>query len=313
MQQSRPDCKGVAARDLPAPVLRPFTGRASPARGARGLLCGTEKEHGKMSVFPEAPSDSQGLVHQGLGFARAARGASPVARRETQFAHAWQRENLREPGLTGALDALLRAHDETGLSGRDEPRPVALDQQSATVAATAMQWLGTTQGFQFLADVLEAAGYRLVDAATGAVQTAGARFERCKREAMRERYQVEAVPNAAAGQPLRYHGTVDGITMATGASTAEEAVNDALSAMLNGVVIEQLILRLAACTAGHAAQQAHPIQVARYAERCLALADKALADLDVHAPEAARSRLETAAAEWRHQHAAPAEPLRQVA
>lgn len=266
-----------------------------------------------MSAFPDAPSDSQGLVHQGLGFARAARGASPVARRETQFAHAWQRENLREPGLTGALDALLRAHDETGLAARDAPRPVALDQQSATVAATTIQWLGSTQGFQFLADVLEAAGYKLVDASTGAVQTAGARFERCKREALRERYQVAAVPNAAAGEPLRYHGTVDGITLATGALSADQAVNDAVTAMLSGVVIEQLAVRLAACSTGHAAQQAHPTQVARYAERCLALADKALADLDVRAPEAARIRLQSAVADWRQRLPAPAEALRKVA
>jgi hypothetical protein len=232
-----------------------------------------------------------------------------------QFAHAWQRENLRDPGLTGALDALLRAHDETGLAPRESPRPVPLDQQSATVAATAMQWLGSAQGFQFLADVLEASGYKLVDTVTGAVQTAGARFERSKREAIRERYLIEAVPNAAAGQPLRYHGTVDGITLATGALSAEEALKDAVSAMLNGVVVEQLAVRLAACTTGHAAQQAHPTQVARYAERCLALADKVLADLDVRAQEPARTRLESAMAEWRHQHPAAAveQPLRKVA
>lgn len=268
-----------------------------------------------MSVFPDAPSDSQGLVHQGLGFARAVRGASPAARREAQFAHAWQRENLREPGLTGALDALLRAHDETGLAARDEPRPVALDQQSATVAATTIQWLGSTQGFQFLADVLEAAGYKLVDTTTGLVQTAGARFERCKREALRERYQIAAVPNAAAGEPLRYHGTVDGITLATGALSADQAVNDAVTAMLSGVVIEQLAVRLAACSTGHAAQQAHPTQVARYAERCLTLADKALADLDVRAPEAAQIRLQSAVADWRQRHpaAADTETLRKVA
>jgi hypothetical protein len=263
-----------------------------------------------MNPFADAPADSQGLVHQGLGFARAARGAGPAARREMQFAHAWQRENLREPGLTGALDALLRAHDESGLAPREAPRPVPLDQQSATVAATTMQWLGSTQGFQFLADVLEASGYKLVDAVTGAVQTAGARFERCKREAMRERYLIEAVPHAADNQPLRYHGTVDGITIATGAASAEQAVNDAVSAMLNGAVIEQLALRLSACATGHAARQAPPGQVARYADKCLALADKALADLDVRAPEPVRGRLHAAIAEWRRSNP---EPLRRVA
>jgi hypothetical protein len=268
-----------------------------------------------MSVFPDAPADSQGLVHQGLGYPRALRGASPVTRRELQFAHAWQRENLRESGLTGVLDALLRSHDEVGLASREAPRPVPLDQQSATVAATAIQWLGTTQGFQFLADVLEASGYKLVDAVSGAVQTAGARFERSKREAIRERYLVEAVPNAVEGQPLRYHGTVDGITISTGASCAEQAVNDAVGAMLNGAVIEQLALRLAACTTGHAARQAHPTQVARYAEKCLALADKALADLDVRAAEPLRGRLHGAIAEWRRHNPAPvlAESLQQVA
>jgi len=266
-----------------------------------------------MNLFPEAPADSQGLVHQGLAFARAARGAGPASRRELQFAHAWQRENLRDPGLTGALDALLRACDETGLASRDMPRPVPLDQQSATVAATTVQWLGTTQGFQFLADVLEAAGYKLVDAATGAVQTAGARFERCKREAIRERYTVAATPNAAENQPIRYFGTVDGITICAGVSSAEQAQNDAVSAMLNGTVIEQLALRLNACTTGHAARQASPEQVARYADKCLALADKALADLDVRAPEMLRSRLHSAIAEWRRHNPAPAEPLLKVA
>ncbi|HZR34375.1 MAG TPA: hypothetical protein VFA75_03290 [Nevskia sp.] len=266
-----------------------------------------------MHLFPDAPTDNQGLVHQGLAFARAARGAGPASRRELQFAHAWQRENLREPGLTGALDALLRACDETGLAARDAARPVPLDQQSATVAATTIQWLGTTQGFQFLADVLEAAGYKLVDAATGKVQTAGARFERCKREAIRERYSVGAAPNAVEGQPLRYHGTVDGITICAGAASAEQAQQDAVSAMLNGAVIEQLALRLTACTTGHAARQANPEQVARYADKCLALAGKALADLDVRAPEPLRNRLHGAMEEWRRRNPAPAEPLRKVA
>jgi hypothetical protein len=266
-----------------------------------------------MNLFREAPADSQGLVHQGLAYARAARGASPASRREMQFAHAWQRENLRDPGLTGALDALLRACDETGLAGRDAPRPVPLDQQSATVAATTVQWLGTTQGFQFLADVLEAAGYKLVDAATGTVQTAGARFERCKREAIRERYTVDVTTSSVEGQPIRYYGTVDGITISAGAASAEQAQHDAVSAMLNGAVIEQLALRLTACSTGHAARQASPDQVARYAEKCLALADKALADLDVRAPEQIRSRLHNAIAEWRRHNPAPAEPMRKVA
>ncbi len=266
-----------------------------------------------MNLFPDAPTDSQGLVHQGLAFARAARGAGPASRREMQFAHAWQRENLRDLGLTGALDALLRASDETGLAGRDAPRPVPLDQQSATVAATTVQWLGTTQGFQFLADVLEAAGYKLVDAATGKVQTAGARFERCKREAIRERYTVGATPNAIEGQAVRYFGTVDGITICASVDSAEQAQHDAVSAMLDGTVIEQLALRLTACTTGHAARQASPEQVARYADKCLALAGKALADLDVRAAETLRSRLHNAMEEWRRQNPAPAEPMRKVA
>lgn len=266
-----------------------------------------------MSCFPEAPADSQGLVHQGLAFARAARGSGPASRREMQFAHAWQRENLREPGLTGALDALLRAQDETGLASRDTPRPVPLDQNAATVAATAMQWLGTTQGFQFLADVLEAAGYKLVDAATGTVQSAGARFERCKRESIRERYTIDAVPNIVEGQPIRYYGTVDGITISTAASCAEQAVNDAVSAMLNGAVIEQLALRLTACSTGYAARQASPDQVVRYADKCLALARKALADLDVRVAEPIRGRLHNAITEWHRHNPAPAEPMRKVA
>lgn len=267
-----------------------------------------------MNHFPEVPTDSQGLVHQGLAYARASRGNGPASRREMQFAHAWQRENLRDPGLTGALDALLRAQDDGGLASREAPRPVPLDQQSATVAATTMQWLGTTQGFQFLADVLEAAGYKLVDATTGVTQTAGARFERCKRESMRERYVVDAVASIVEGQPLRYHGTVDGITISAGVSCAEQAMNDAISAMLNGTVIEQLALRLTACTTGYASRQASPDQVVRYADKCLALADKALADLDVRAQEPLRGRLHVAIAEWRRNNPpAQAEPLRKVA
>ncbi|HWY24643.1 MAG TPA: hypothetical protein VNX47_06975 [Nevskia sp.] len=271
-----------------------------------------ERNHA-ISRFPEAPADSQGLVHQGLGFTRAARGAGPASRREMQFAHAWQRENLREPGLTGALDAILRAQDEAGLASRDTPRPVPLDQHSATVAATTMQWLGTTQGFQFLADVLEAAGYKLVDATTGTVQNAGARFERCKRESIRERYTIDAVPNIVEGQPIRYHGTIDGITISTSASCAEQAMNEAVSSMLSGAVIEQLAVRLTACATGYAARQASPEQVVRYADKCLALAGKALADLDVRAAEQIRGRLHSAIAEWRRHNPAQAEPMRKVA
>ncbi len=263
---------------------------------------------------PEAPADAQGLVHRGLAYTRTAQATGPVSRRELQFAQAWQRENLRQSGLTGALDAMLRAQDESGLTSRDAPRPVPLDQNAATIAATAMQWLGSAQGFQYLADALEAAGYRLVDAATGVTQAAGKRLQRCKREAIRERYVIDATPNIVEDAPVRYYGTVDGTTVTSGVSTAEQAMADALSAMLNGKVLEQLALRLTACATGYAGRQANAEQVSRYAERCMTLADKALADLDVQAAEPARERLERAIAEWHRKNPAAAPlPMRKVA
>lgn len=269
-----------------------------------------------MNGMLETPADSLGLVHRGLAYARASRCASAASRRELQFAQAWQRENLRDAGLTGVLDALLRGQDEAGLSARDAPRPVALDQDAATVAATTVQWMGSAQGFQFLADVLEAAGYKLVDAASGTVQTAGARFERRKREAIRERYLIDAAPVFSENGPTRYCGTVDGTTMSSGAAHAEQAIHDAVSALLDGSVVEQLAVRLGACASGHVGRQASPEQIERYAERCAALAGKVLADLDVRAGEAARERLRRALMEWRRGHplpAAEAAPVRKVA
>jgi hypothetical protein len=264
----------------------------------------------------EAPADALGLAHRGLNYGRAARCGGPAARREQQFAQAWQRENLRDAGLTGVLDALLRGQDEAGLSAREAPRPVPMDQNAATVAATTVQWMGTTQGFKFLADVLEAAGYKLVDAATGTVQTAGTRFERRKREAIRERYLIDAAPVFSESGPTQYCGTVDGTTMSSGATHVERAIHDAISALLDGSVVEQLAVRLAACASGHVGRQASPEQITRYAERCAALAGKVLADLDVRASEANRERLRRALAEWRRGHPlqeAEAAPARKVA
>lgn len=262
----------------------------------------------------DAPADGLGLIHRGLNAKRAARCNSAAARRELQFAQAWQRENLRGGGLTGVLDALLREQDESGLGSREAPRPVPLDQNAATVAATTMQWLGTAQGFQFLADVLEGAGYKLVDAATGAVQTAGTRFERRKREALRERYLIDAAPQFSESGPTRYCGTVDGTTISSGAPHADKAIHDALTALLDGSVVEQLAVRLGACASGHTPPQASADQVTRYAERCVALAHRVLADLDVRANDAARERLRRAVADWRRGHPAEeSEPIRKVA
>jgi hypothetical protein len=257
----------------------------------------------------ELPPDHEGLAHQGLHYARAARGSGAASRRELLFAHAWLRENVRDPGLAGVLDVLLRHQDESGADARDAPRPLPLDQQTATAAATVMQWLGTAQGFQFLADVLEGAGYKLMDAATGAVQTAGSRFERCKREGVRERYLVDATPHIVEGAPTRYFGTVDGLAMSTAVSSAEQAEADAVTGMLKGTVVEQLAVRLTSCCNGLIGRQANPEQVARYAERCVTLAHKVLADLDVHATDQARERLRRVVSEWRHRHPVPLQAM----
>jgi hypothetical protein len=118
---------------------------------------------------------------------------------------------------------------------------------------------------------------------------------------------IDATPNIVEDAPVRYYGTVDGTTVTSGVSTAEQAMADALSAMLNGKVLEQLALRLTACATGYAGRQAN-------AERCMTLADKALADLDVQAAEPARERLERAIAEWRRKNPAAAPlPMRKVA
>lgn len=269
-----------------------------------------------MNRFPQAGTDRHGLLHRGLAFDKAAGRCGPVAGREMQFALAWQRENLRGAGLAGVLDVLLRAHDETGVASGSAPRPVPLDQAAASVAATTMQWLGSAQGFQFLTNVLEAAGYQLVGAAADAAAASAASAEQRRRDAVRERYAVKARQKFEEAGPVSYVGTVDGIAMSGGLPAADQAVADAVSNLCNGTVIEQLATRVEACVSGYAARQASPEQVLRYGVRCTALAERVLADADIAASTEARERLRRAISEWRRHNqgeAAAAADQRKVA
>lgn len=107
------------------------------------------------------------LDHSGL---HASRINHPSSELEKAFAEQWHEENdegKKWAGTTRVLDALLRKDGAPtrALSGFDD-RPYHFGepptQRDATVAATVVQWLGSTVGRCFLEESLERAGWKLI-------------------------------------------------------------------------------------------------------------------------------------------------------
>lgn len=95
------------------------------------------------------------IKHVGL-HARRLRDKGFSGMRERVFAEAWEKENSPPSFLNGGAGA------SQWLMHGDGVTPYAngeLTQEEATVAATVVQWLGTSCGFSFLEETLKKAGY----------------------------------------------------------------------------------------------------------------------------------------------------------
>ena len=98
------------------------------------------------------PPAAQDLVHRGLHHARTLHDLQYRDReREAAFATAWESANPHDPQLLAAMPPLV-----------SELIP-GCTQEQASAAATIVQWLGTTVGFEFLEQALSTAGYAIVD------------------------------------------------------------------------------------------------------------------------------------------------------
>lgn len=110
------------------------------------------------------PTEADKIVHRGLRYDRT-EGDFTQAIRERAFAEAWQRENDLNPRNYCLLWMLLSEQNdqEPGMYGlRGRKMLCEANQESATVAATVIQWLGSTVGWCFLENAVNAAGYELV-------------------------------------------------------------------------------------------------------------------------------------------------------
>lgn len=108
----------------------------------------------------EERKDNPCPQHRGLHIDRTI-GEFAQARRERALSTMWEQVNIPSPGVNngrGVLEGILRF--------REEPF-VPITQRDATVAATAIQWLGTNVGFSYLETALRDAGYKLVSVGEG--------------------------------------------------------------------------------------------------------------------------------------------------
>lgn len=89
---------------------------------------------------------------------------SPSGDREEAFIKLWDKENNPPSWLNGGIGILEHLlHRETDASAMDHRRFNGdLTQEEATNAATVVQWLGTSCGWDFLRQCVEACGHDLV-------------------------------------------------------------------------------------------------------------------------------------------------------
>lgn len=92
-------------------------------------------------------------MHQGLYHERLLplddKGNAHASEREQQFAKSWIAANAQKQGVTPILEQLLNT------------KTSSCSQRDAVVAATVVQWLGTSVGFDFLEKTLAQAGYKI--------------------------------------------------------------------------------------------------------------------------------------------------------
>lgn len=104
-------------------------------------------------------------LHRGLDYRRVEwdRDNGHEKSLEVVFADVWEEENQHRPGINyghGILQDLMM--ERTGEWHQAHARLV-LTRRDCSIAATAIQWLGTNCGRSFLNTVFERAGYRLLD------------------------------------------------------------------------------------------------------------------------------------------------------
>lgn len=80
--------------------------------------------------------------------------------RERAFAEAWERANDEHHRYLYEL-SLVGEHDPSTIFGDKRTPAFPLTQDTATAAATVVQWLGSNVGFSFLEEALRVAGYRI--------------------------------------------------------------------------------------------------------------------------------------------------------
>jgi transcriptional regulator with XRE-family HTH domain len=91
---------------------------------------------------------SEAIVHRGYAFNRTKSDLEyRDRRREAALSRAWLDANADNRSLEPLMNYLVPQHT----------------QDQASAAATAIQWLGSEQGFSFLQRALDAAGYAIVD------------------------------------------------------------------------------------------------------------------------------------------------------
>lgn len=248
----------------------------------------------------DGPRDEDGLLHRGLWYGRAVTQMSQQLSLEAAFARRWELENMRQKPLCGVLDALLRQPGEFGLAPRTARRPIPLSQEAATVAATVFQWLGTAQGLSAVVEVLRTAGFVVTDRATGSEWADASRFKRAVRDGLRSRYLVEGTPQFAEDRLPTYMGTVNDVVLTRPVSTADAAVEDALSTMSSGAVIDLLVVRLLRCVRSYlmSSTEAEAHTAVEKSASISRLGETVLSDPDVPGIGDSRERLRRLLDEW---------------
>ena len=109
--------------------------------------------HFHLAPAPDASVEAHPPVHRGLHHNRTrGRSQGRDQDREAALAKAWEAANARNPvGLAPVMDSLVPGYS----------------QAQASASATAVQWLGSMVGFDFLTRALGNAGYEIKDIKKG--------------------------------------------------------------------------------------------------------------------------------------------------
>jgi hypothetical protein len=118
---------------------------------------------GAVTLSTDDLSYQENLVHRGANQHRLKVVPEYKAEsRELAFATSWEEMNNEEYGGNTLAYLLAENPNETSVWAMKMKSPY--NQAAATAAATAIQWLGTSVGFNFLCKALSQAGCKVVDA-----------------------------------------------------------------------------------------------------------------------------------------------------